>query len=291
LHVKGYKLTLDKKRCVGCQICSLACPKEAVKVEKQPKTDGEKAKKAKVDIDLAKCNFCGICDASCPYGAIKVTVDGKHVLSIVEKESFPRLSREIHVDPSKCPVACVECENACPLDLIKVSWATADGKNIENIDSLTEGERAGLKVRVDVQEEYCPCCRICEIKCSEGVMRVRKFIQGNIAIHAEKCPKDCTDCLDVCPITGTLSVCDADRKVHVNELFCTYCGACKIVCPAEEALEFRRTRISHMPVRSGAWNKALERMTSPVEVTKELKIKGSLKARESVKKRIGLKET
>jgi 4Fe-4S ferredoxin len=74
LHVKNYKLALDKKKCVGCQICSLACPKEAIKVEKQPKVQGQKAKKAKVDIDLAKCNFCGICDVTCPYGAIKLTL-------------------------------------------------------------------------------------------------------------------------------------------------------------------------------------------------------------------------
>jgi len=54
LHVKNYKLTLDKNLCASCQICTLACPKEAIKLEKQPKVQGEKAKKAKVDVDLAK---------------------------------------------------------------------------------------------------------------------------------------------------------------------------------------------------------------------------------------------
>src|SRR4030043_1979560 len=95
LHVKHYKLALDKKRCVGCQICSLACPKEVIKLEKQPKVQGEKAKKAKVDIDLAKCNFCGICDVSCPYGAIKITLNDGHALSVLDKESFPQLTRDI----------------------------------------------------------------------------------------------------------------------------------------------------------------------------------------------------
>ena len=98
LQVKNYKLTLDKKRCVGCQICSLACPKEAIKTQKQPKIQGEKAKKAKVDVDLAKCNFCGICDVTCPYGAIKVTLNGAHDLSILAKESYPQLVRDIKVD-------------------------------------------------------------------------------------------------------------------------------------------------------------------------------------------------
>ncbi len=289
LHVRNYKLALDKNLCVGCQICTLACPKEAIKLEKQPKIQGEKAKHAKINIDLEKCNFCGICDILCPYGAIKVTVNGKHILSVVEKESFPQLIRNIQVDTSKCPVDCVECEEACPLDLIKITRLTADGKVVENIDSLIEKEKAELQVKIDIEKERCPCCRICEFKCPEGVMRVRKFFYGKIVIHPEKCPEDCTDCLDVCPITGALYLSDEDKKVHVNEMFCIYCGACKVVCPVDEALELKRTKINHTPVSSGAWNKALERLASPLEMTKELKAKGSRKVMESVEKRLGWK--
>jgi len=286
LHIKNYKLTLDKDVCVGCQICSLACPKEAIKIEKQPKIQGKKAKKAKIDIDLAKCNFCGICDVLCPYGAIKVTINGEHTLSIIEKESFPQLIRDIQVDTSKCPVNCVECEEACPLDLIKITRVMADGKILEKIPKR---KRKGIQVKIDIMKERCPCCRICEFKYPEGVLHVRKFMQGKIAIDPEKCPEGCTDCLDVCPITGALYFSDEDKKVHVNEMFCVYCGACKIVCPVDEALELKRTKIIHTPIRSGTWNKTLERLASPIEITKELKAKGSLKARESVEKRLGWK--
>jgi Fe-S-cluster-containing hydrogenase component 2 len=83
---------------------------------------------------------------------------------------------------------------------------------------------------------------------------------------------------------------ESDKKVHTNETFCVYCGACKVVCPVDAALELNRTGINHTPVRSGAWNKALERLASPVIVAKELKSKRSLKATESVKRRVGLKE-
>jgi 4Fe-4S ferredoxin len=289
LHVRNYKLALDKNLCIGCQICALACPKEAIKIENQPKIQGEKAKKAKIDVDLAKCNFCGICDILCPYGAIKVMVNGEHTLSVVEKESFPQLIRDIEVDPSKYPADRVECEEACPLDLIKVTRLTADGKVVENVQALTKRKRKGLQVKIDVDKEHCPCCRMCEFKCPEGVMRVRKFFQGKILINPEKCPEGCTDCQDVCPITGALYFSDEDKKVHANEMFCVYCGACKVVCPIEEALELERTKISHSPVRSGAWNKALERLASPIGVTKELKAKGSQKVVESVEKRLGWK--
>jgi 4Fe-4S ferredoxin len=289
LHVRDYKLTLNKNLCVGCEICALACPKEAIRLEKQTKTPGEKAKRAEIDIDLKKCNFCGICDILCPYGAIKVTVNGEHILSVVEKESFPELIRDIQVDTSRCPVDCVECEEACPIDLIKITQLTAAGKPVENIGSLTEKEKKGLQIKIDIEKERCPCCRICEFKCPEGVLRVRKFIHGKISVHPEKCPESCTDCLDVCPILGALYLSEDDKKVHVNEMFCVYCGACKVVCPVDEALELKRTMINHTPVHSGAWNKALEMLTSPVEMTKELRTKGSLKARESVVKRLGWK--
>lgn len=289
LHVKNYKLNLDKNLCVGCQICALACPKEAIKLEKQPKTQGEKTKRAKVDIDLAKCNFCGICDILCPYGAIKVTLNGQHVLSVVEKESFPQLIRDIQADSSKYPPESLKCEDACPLNLIKITWLKPDGKKVENVKKLPKKERKDLQVKIDVDKEHCPCCRICEFKCPEGVIRVKKFIHGKIVIHPEKCPEGCTDCLDVCPITGALYYSDEDKKVHVDEMFCVYCGACKIVCPVEEALELKRTKIIHTPVRSGAWNKALEKLASPIEVTKELKAKGSRKGMESVEKRLGWK--
>jgi 4Fe-4S ferredoxin len=291
LHVKNYKLALDKARCAGCQICSLACPKDAIKLEKQPKVQGQKAKKAKVDIDLAKCNFCGICDATCPYGAIKLTLNGQHALSVIEKESFPELIRDIKVDTSQCPKDCVECEDACPLSLIKLTRLGYDGKPVENIEALTPSQRRRVQVNLAVQKEYCPTCRVCEFKCAPGVIKVRKFIEGKIAINPEKCPEGCTDCLDVCPIKGALYLSDEDKKVHVNELFCDYCGTCKAVCPVDEALTLKRTKILHSPVRSGSWNKALEKLTSPVEMVKELKAKGSQKAKDSVCKRFVFEET
>ena len=181
----------------------------------------------------------------------------------------------------------MECEEACPLDLIKITRVTADGKVVENLEGLTKEQKKNVQVKVDVEKERCPCCRICEFKCPEGVMHVRKFFHGKIVIHPEKCPEGCTDCLDVCPITGALYLSEADNKVHVNEVFCVYCGACKIVCPVEEALELHRTKILHTPVSSGAWNKALERLASPLEMSKELKAKGSRKLMESVEKRLG----
>lgn len=289
LHVKDYKLTLDKKRCVGCQICSLACPKEAIKLEKQPKAAGQKTKKAKVDVDLAKCNFCGICDVACPYGAIKVTLNGEHAPSVVAKESYPELIRDIQVNTRPCPKDCDECEEACPLGLIKVSRVTFDGKPVANLEALPLSERKHVQVNLAIQKEYCPTCRVCELKCAPGAIKVRKAFEGKIVIDQAKCPEGCQDCMDVCPITGTLTL-EANGKVQVNEAFCDYCGACKAVCPVAEALTLTRTKILHTPVRSGTWNKALARLTSENASVQELTAVAAKKRKDAVAKRFVFEE-
>jgi len=282
LHAKRYSLTLDKARCTGCGICMEVCPREAIEVKKTPKGDGEKAKPPTIDISEEKCHYCGMCDPICPFGALKVRINGEYMIPVINSESFPQLIREIEVDTTKCDLDCVDCEKACPLELIKVSVHAPDGEEVTDIASRPNKEN--LTVTVDIEKDFCPCCRLCEIKCPEGAIHVEKIFYGNLRINREKCPEDCQDCLDVCPIPEALYLSD-DGKVYVNELYCVYCGVCKIVCPEEGALELYRTYIRHTPVRSGAWNKALEKITSTKVMTKELRTKSSTRAKESVRKR------
>ncbi|MBK5133645.1 4Fe-4S binding protein, partial [Candidatus Bathyarchaeota archaeon] len=117
MHVKNYKLTLDKNFCVSCQICNLACPKEAITINKKL-IDNEKNGKNCIDIDLEKCNFCGICDIICPFGAIKLSKNGENSISVIEKNSFPQLIRKIEINSLCCPKECDDCKDACPLSLI-----------------------------------------------------------------------------------------------------------------------------------------------------------------------------
>ena len=282
LHAKRYSLTVDKTRCTGCGICMEICPREAIEIQKTPKADGEKAKPPTIDINEEKCHYCGMCDPICPFGALKVKINGEHMIPVINNESFPQLIREIEVDTTKCDLDCVDCEKACPLEIIKVSVHAPDGEEVTDIASRSNKE--SLTVTVNIEKDFCPCCRLCEMKCPEGAIRVEKIFYGNLRINREKCPESCQDCLDVCPIPEALYLSD-DGKVYVNELYCIYCGVCKIVCPEEGALELHRTYIRHTPVRSGAWNKALEKLTSTKVMTKELRTKSSTRTKESVKKR------
>ena len=284
LHAKHYELTLNKTQCVSCEICKITCPREAIEIRKQPKQQGQKAQRPTIDINPQKCSYCGICETICPFDAIRIKINDQHLVSVVEKESFPRLIHQIEVDTTKCTLDCVECEKACPLNLIKVHLLTPDGKQISREESSSHSNKNDLKVQVDIKKEQSPCCRLCEVKCPEGAIRVRKIFHGVLDIRAEKCPPNCTDCLDVCPIPGALFL-DGDGKVRPNATFCVFCGTCKIVCPAEGALVMERRSVHHAPVKSGAWNKAIEKLTSAKEYSKESQTKRAEKVQQSIERK------
>ncbi|MFZ7137443.1 MAG: 4Fe-4S dicluster domain-containing protein [archaeon] len=268
LHAKNYCITLDKTKCKGCGICEQICPREAIQTIKHEKRPEEKAKQPTVDINKEKCNYCGMCDAICPFGAITVEINGEHKRPVVESESFPELTRNIQVDPSKCDADCKELEQACPLDLIQVTVPDKENK----------------QVKIEIDEDSCPCCRLCETEVPNSPIHVEKMFKGKLRIDTKKCPEGCSDCVDVCPIPGVLVLSDSG-KVEVNEQNCVYCGACKVVCPKEGAVVLERTQISHTPVHSGAWNIALEKLASVRAVTKELQTKSTKRRKQSVENR------
>jgi len=286
MHARRYSLSLDKNRCVGCEICQIVCPREAIQIRKPTKIKGKKLDRPKIIIDENKCQFCGICNTICPFEALTLRINEEKTVPVLRTESFPQLVHEIQVDAAKCPIDCKECEVACPFDLIKVRLETTSGEAVTDYKSFKD--KGDVKVRIDIDEDHCPCCRLCEVKCPYDAIRTRKIISGSIGVNEEKCPEDCRDCVDVCPIPDVLYV-SVDGKVHVNDFSCIYCGVCKVVCPVEGALEIQRTSVHHTPVHSGAWNKALEKLTSTKDMAKELRSKLIIKVQDSVKKRVGRK--
>ncbi|MEM2103756.1 MAG: 4Fe-4S binding protein [Candidatus Bathyarchaeia archaeon] len=252
-------LTLNSEICVGCGICEKICPEKAVTKSSATAYNGRLIRKCQIDIEADKCIFCGECVVLCPLNAIKIEVDGKESVPVVENEVFPNLVKNVAVDVSLCnPVCKLACQEICPTKAIKV--VLEGPMPIENQKI----------VEVQIDKQLCIFCKKCEAACPLKAIRVAKPLTGIIELNTKLCPEKCQVCVDICP--SKCITLDENGKPTVDEEFCIYCGACQEVCP-EKAIIINRTAVSHSEIKSGAWNEALEKLTSYKTLVKELNVK------------------
>ena len=63
------------ERCIGCSLCSAACPADAIFVESAENTDEKRFSPGEryagtYEINMLRCIFCGYCEDACPTQAI-----------------------------------------------------------------------------------------------------------------------------------------------------------------------------------------------------------------------------
>jgi len=64
-----------KERCVGCELCAIVCPSQAIYVKaapndpENPHSHGERYA-SDFQINMLRCIYCGYCEEACPTGAI-----------------------------------------------------------------------------------------------------------------------------------------------------------------------------------------------------------------------------
>ncbi|HKK54466.1 MAG TPA: 4Fe-4S binding protein [Patescibacteria group bacterium] len=67
---RTFKPVIDKSKCIGCKRCVLACPDNAMDMQKT-----KNGLKSKVNYDY--CKGCGACANKCPVNAITMKRDEK----------------------------------------------------------------------------------------------------------------------------------------------------------------------------------------------------------------------
>lgn len=80
-----------KERCVGCELCAIVCPPQAIYVkpaQNEPGNEHSHGERYASDfqINMLRCIFCGYCEEACPTGAI--ILGNQYELSGYTRESL-----------------------------------------------------------------------------------------------------------------------------------------------------------------------------------------------------------
>ncbi len=227
-------LDYDYRRCNGCGICILVCPRKAI--EAGPLIEIATGLDAPpVIIDHTKCSFCGMCAAFCPVKAVGMSVNDRDILGLTE---FPHLDSGV-VFNDKC-LPCLLCRKACPEEAITVDF-TFPRKEI------AAPFRAGRTGEIALDMEKCTLCGACAELCPAFMLVEKKSTADsltpfeNLLVDLEKCDY-CGICVPFCPedaikvkgdFFGEVPMLTGNIKVDDNK--CTRCGWCEAVCPYDAA--------------------------------------------------------
>lgn len=79
------------ERCVGCELCAIVCPSQAIYVKAAENKPGDVHSRGEryaedYQINMLRCIFCGYCEEACPTGA--VILGNEYELSGYTRESL-----------------------------------------------------------------------------------------------------------------------------------------------------------------------------------------------------------
>ena len=221
------KLTYDIKKCIGCSLCKLVCPVDAIELGPVPEIAQNILDESnpKILIDHEKCCYCMLCAIVCPNDAFHESIEPEGHINLDE---FPSIGKFFKIEETKC---------------------IEDPKN--EICQLC------LKVRErNNVEEY----QKIETECPTQCFHIASPIEGEVIIKKNmlwKCdPQGCKACVNICPtesffIPETAEDVMKYGKIACDEDACFYCGACENSCPDDLIIVDRKNITIIDPKKEG----------------------------------------
>jgi 4Fe-4S ferredoxin len=178
-YTKNQTIEIDRHKCVGCGICTKACPKEAIKTPTAKKKGNISTLDLIPEISNPKdCSYCGTCVYLCPFEALTLKKNGQRIdkndLKIVKNKVVPHLEKKmrycenifkkigvyfegkVEFDYDKC-TSCMNCVEVCPAGAVLMV-----DKNEEHL----------VYHNVILDDKKCIKCGTCELSCSKNAIQV-----------------------------------------------------------------------------------------------------------------------
>ncbi len=232
------RLSYYIKRCMGCDLCMVACPTEAISLGPVVEIAAGRIEDTPlIFIDEGKCSFCGICDSVCFFRAIALSYNGRPA-----EEIFSEVKGRHVLDEEKC-LPCLLCEKVCQRQAISVELKVPKKEELVKYEGKAEARGS---IRID--EQKCVFCGLCAELCDAITIvwtdpKAPDF-KPAIAIRVDEDECDyCELCQKICPVEGAIEVvCEystprvveepqIEGSISVNEEECICCGLCAVVCP------------------------------------------------------------
>jgi 4Fe-4S ferredoxin len=234
------KLTYDIKKCIGCSLCKLVCPTDAIELGPIPEIAQEILDETnpKILIDHEKCCYCMLCAVICPNDAFHENIEPE---GQVDLDQYPTIGKFYKIDMDKC---------------------IEDKSNEICLICLGVRERNHIETYFKIEKE-------CPTQC----FSIDSSLKGEVVIKRNmlhKCdPQGCKACVNICPTESFFIPEKAEDvkkygKIACNEDECFYCGACENSCPDNLIIVERKEIDIKEPKNVGnypwikGWGKSIE---------------------------------